>query len=97
MLLKLVKHNNLRYKEISVITKDMNSYSSLIRAIFNKYDIPVFIDEKRDLNQNIIIKYILGLLEVISKNFSYDSVISYIKTGFCGIEEDEIFKLEKKL
>ena len=91
---KLVKHNNLRYKEISVITKDMNSYSSLIRAIFNKYDIPVFIDEKRDLNQNIIIKYILGLLEVISKNFSYDSVISYIKTGFCGIEEDEIFKLE---
>ena len=70
----------------------MNSYSSLIRAIFNKYDIPVFIDEKRDLNQNIIIKYILGLLEVISKNFSYDSVISYIKTGFCGIEEDEIFK-----
>lgn len=43
---KLVKHNNLRYKEISVITKDMNSYSSLIRAIFNKYDIPVFIDEK---------------------------------------------------
>ena len=72
----------------------MNSYSSLIRAIFNKYDIPVFIDEKRDLNQNIIIKYILGLLEVISKNFSYDSVISYIKTGFCGIEEDEIFKLE---
>ena len=91
---KLVKHNNLRYKEISVITKDMNSYSSLIRAIFNKYDIPVFIDEKRDLNQNIIIKYILGLLEVISKNFSYDSVISYIKTGFCGIEEDEIFKSE---
>ena len=50
--------------------------------------------EKRDLNQNIIIKYILGLLEVISKNFSYDSVISYIKTGFCDIEEDEIFKLE---
>ena len=31
---KLVKHNNLRYKEISVITKDMNSYSSLIRVNF---------------------------------------------------------------
>ena len=90
----LVKHQNLRYKEISVIAKDMSSYSNLIRAIFSKYEIPVFIDEKRDLNQNIIIKYILSILEVLSKNFSYDSVMSYVKTGFLELENDEIFKLE---
>lgn len=90
----LIKHEGLRYKEISVITKDLGAYSSLIRAIFAKYDIPVFIDEKRDLNQNIIIKYILSILDVISKNFSYDSVISYVKTGFLDLDNDEIFKLE---
>ncbi|MBR3002796.1 MAG: PD-(D/E)XK nuclease family protein [Clostridia bacterium] len=91
---QLVKHENYRYKEISVITKDLSGYSSLIRAIFEKYEIPVFIDEKRDLNQNIIIKYILCVLDVINKNFSYDSVISYVKSGFLDFDEDEIFKLE---
>lgn len=91
---KLVKEKKLRYNEISVIVKDLAQYSSLIRAIFLKYDIPVFIDEKRDLNQNIIIKYILSLLDIVNQNFSYDSVISYIKSGFIDIDDDEIFKFE---
>ena len=90
----LVRKENLRYKDISIISKTIDSYSSLVRAIFNKYDIPVFIDEKRDLNQNIIVQYILAILEVLSKNFTIESVFSYIKVGFCEIEKDEIFKLE---
>ena len=39
------------------ITKNIDNYSSLIKAIFSKYDIPVYIDEKKDLSQNILIKY----------------------------------------
>ena len=91
---KIVRENKLRYKDISIITKNIESYSSLVRAIFNQYEIPVFIDEKRDLNQNIIVQYILAILEVLSKNFSSEVVLGYIKLGFCEIEKDEIFKLE---
>lgn len=93
-IIKLVKERGFRYKDISIITKDLEKYSNLIRAIFAKYEIPVFIDEKRDLNQNIIIKYILSIMEVISKNFSYDSVMNYIKSGFLDFEKDEIFVFE---
>ena len=91
---KLVREENLRYRDISIITKNIENYSSLIRAIFNKYEIPVFIDEKRDLNQNVIVQYVLSVLEVLNRNFSLDSVFSYIKLGFLDIEDDEIFKLE---
>ena len=91
---KLVRDKNLRYKDISVITKNIDTYSSLVRVIFAQYGIPVFIDEKRDLNQNIIIQYMLSILEILNKNFSSDAVFSYIKLGFCEIEQDEIFKLE---
>ena len=44
---KLVKNENYRYRDISVITKNLESYSSLAKAIFNSYNIPVFIDESR--------------------------------------------------
>ena len=91
---KLVRDKNLRYKDISIITKNIETYSSLVRAIFEQYGIPVFIDEKRDLNQNIIIQYMLSILEILNKNFSSEAVFSYIKLGFCEIEQDEIFKLE---
>lgn len=91
---KEIRDNGLRYREIGIITKNLDTYSSLIKAIFAKYDIPVYIDEKKDLSQNILIKYLVSLLEVFSKNWSYDSVISYIKTSFCDIEEEDIYELE---
>ena len=70
-IIKLVKNNNYKFNEIGIITKNVNTYSSLIKAIFTKYEIPVFIDEKKDLNQNILIRYILSILEIIIKNYSY--------------------------
>jgi len=91
---KLVSKNNLRYKDISIITKNIENYAPLVRAIFRQYDIPVFIDEKRDLNQNIIVQYVLSILSVLNRNFASEDVFSYIKLGFLDIEKEEIFKLE---
>lgn len=86
-IVKLVKDKGYRYKDIAVITKSLEVYSNLVKVIFNKYQIPVFIDEKKDLNQNIIVKYILSILEIFAKNWSYEAVFNYVKTGFLGIEK----------
>ena len=94
-IINLIKNNNYKFNEIGIITKNVNTYSSLIKAIFAKYEIPVFIDEKKDLNQNILIRYILSILEIIIKNYSYESVFNYLKINFSEFDEDDIFKLEK--
>ena len=91
---KLVREENKKYKQISIITQNMDNYSSLVRVIFDQYNIPVFIDEKRDLNQNVIVQYLLSILDVLNRNFTSETVFSYIKLGFSGIEDEEIFKLE---
>ena len=93
-IIKLVKEENYRYKDISIITKNLETYSSLIKAIFSNYEIPVFIDEKKELSQNIFMKYIMSILDIYAKSWSYDSIINYIKTGFLGIDNDEIYMLE---
>lgn len=91
---QLVRNEAMRYKEIAIITKEIEGYASLVRAIFGKYQIPVFIDEKRDVSQNIVIQYVLAILEVITKNFTSEAVFNYLKLGFSEIEPDEIFELE---
>ena len=93
-IFKLVRDKKYRYKDISIITKNIDTYSNLTRAIFDKYEIPIFIDENRDLNQNIVIQYVLSILEIFTKNWSNESVFNYLKTGFNSIEEEELFKLE---
>lgn len=93
-IVKLVRNEKYRYKDISVITKNLNIYSSLIKVIFSNYNIPVFIDEKRELSENIIVKFLISVLEICSKNWSYEAVFNYLKTGFVNIDREEIFKLE---
>lgn len=92
----LVRENGMRYQDIAIITKQMDVYSSLIKAIFAQYEIPIFIDEKKDLSQNLLVKYILGILEIFAQNWSYEAVFQYLKIGFLPeeIEKEEIFKLE---
>lgn len=90
----LTKESGYRYRDIAVITKNIELYSEETKVIFRKYNIPVFIDEKKDLNQNVLIKFIIGLLEIYTQNWSYDSVFNFIKLGLLDIPEDDIYILE---
>ena len=93
-IVKLVRDEGYRYRDIAIITKNIDTYSNLCKAIFNEYNIPVYIDEKRDLSQNILVKYLISILDVFSKNWTYDSVINYIKSGFTNISQEDIYLLE---
>ena len=90
----LVKSCGYRYNEIAVITEDIGRYAEDVKVIFKKYDIPIFIDEKKDLNQNVLIRFIIALLDILSKNFSSDTVIDYLKIGLLNIDKEDIFVLE---
>lgn len=93
-IVELVKEKKYRYKDISIITKNLDTYSNLCKAIFDEYDIPVFIDQKKDLSDNILVQYILAVLDIFSKNWSHEAVFNYIKTGFLQMEQEDIYELE---
>lgn len=94
-ILDLVKNSGYRYKDIAVVCANLDNYSSDIKSIFKKYNIPVFIDEKKDINNNSLMKYIVSLLNIFSSGFSYEAMFSYIKCGLLDINEDDIFLLER--
>ena len=94
-IVKLVRDKKYRYKEIAVITKDLSEYASLCKAIFNKYNIPVFIDEKKDLSQNVLVRYILSVINIFARNWSQESVMEYLKTNLVeDIDDSDICILE---
>lgn len=94
-IVKLVRDKQYRYKEIAVITKDLEGYASLCKAIFNKYNIPVFIDEKKDLSQNVLVRYILSVINIFARNWSQESVMEYLKTNLVeDIDESDVCLIE---
>ena len=92
---KLVREERYKYNEIAIITKNIENINNIAKAIFSKYNIPIFIDEKSEITENILIKYILSILEIYTTNWSTEAVFNYIKSDFLEINKNDIYKLEK--
>lgn len=93
-ILKLVRDRNFRFKDIAVITGDLDGYENLARAIFNEYEIPYFIDKKIEVSNNPLIVLIISCIEIFSKRWSYESVFRYLKTGLADVSREEVDLIE---
>lgn len=86
--------NGLRFKDIAIITGNLDEYSAPIERIFNLFAIPFFIDKKVSVMTNQLVAFIRAALDVIIFNFSYESVFCFLKTNLLDIELDDIDLLE---
>ena len=93
-ILRQVRENNLRYREIAVVTGDMDTYGREAMRIFKEAGIPFFMDAKRSIIGNPLVEYIRGIIEILVMNYSYESVFRVLKNGLCSIEQDRVDKLE---
>ena len=90
-ILRLVRDENYKYNEIAIISNDLETYNLEAKVIFDKYNIPIYIDDKKDLNQNLLIKYVLAILDIYAKNWSFEAVFNYIKLGVIqNVSEEEL-------
>ncbi|XCP86289.1 PD-(D/E)XK nuclease family protein [Roseburia hominis] len=90
----LVRQKGWRYREIAVITSDMNVYGDEIEKTFARYDIPVFLDYKRSVLLNSFVEYVRSVIALAEQNFSYESVFRFLRTDLVGFEAGEIDILE---
>lgn len=90
----LVRTEHYRYKDFAIVTNDLKAYTNQTEHIFKKYDLPVFLDDKRSILLNSCVEYIRSLLAMAEKNFTYESVFRYLRTGLTGISREDIDVLE---
>ena len=84
-----VQKEGLRYRDIAVITGDLRGYGKEISHQFKESGIPCFIDDKRMITENPLVELIRSLLDVISEDFSYESMFRYLKCGLCQSSFEE--------
>ena len=90
----LVRNQGYRYKEIAVVCRNIDDYEKITSVIFKEYDIPYFLDKKIQLLSNPLIILISSAFEILFKNWSYESVFKYLKSGLTGMDNSYIDVLE---
>jgi len=93
-IIRLIRDEGLRFKEIAVVTRDLDLYKSIINSVFKEYEIPNFTDDKKEITGNIIVLLFNSLLKIYKNNWSYDGVFTLLKTGLLGLTDGDISLLE---
>ncbi len=79
----------LRYRDMAVITGDLDSYGREIRRQFDAMGIPFFLDNKKSILTNPLVELIRSSLEAVRLDFPYESVFRCLKTGLI-LDEEQI-------
>lgn len=90
----LVREKGYRYRDIAVVTGDIESYGRLAKRQFNQARIPSFIDYKKKILGNTFAELLRSAIAVVLEDYSYESVFRYLRTGLTGITEEETDLLE---
>lgn len=91
---RLVKNKGFRYNEITICSRNLDTYSHIIKGVFEKSGVNIFLDEKISAKNNPFIVLIFSILNMKKENFSYSSVFQYLKSGLVNIDNDSVHKLE---
>ncbi|SDB21715.1 PD-(D/E)XK nuclease family protein [Eubacterium oxidoreducens] len=91
---QMVELEGYRYRDFAVISADMQSHGPYCRNIFEEYEIPYFLDQKQTLLKMQFVEVIRSVLEMIEKNFSRESVVRYLKSGYSGFSNEDTQILE---
>lgn len=91
---RLVRDENLRYRDIAVITGNMSAYGHYVKKIFPMYEIPAFLDETRHILLNPCLEFVRGALQAVQNDLSYETVFRLLRTGMTGISMEAVDRLE---
>ena len=91
---ELLQKEGMAYRDIAVITGDLESYAPHVEEEFAQMGIPCFIDRTRGIVLNPMIEYIKSALELYLKDFSYEAVFHYLRSGMTDIPREDIDLLE---
>ncbi len=91
---RLIRKEGYGYRDIAVVTGDLERYSHIAAREFERYQIPYFMDQNRSVTYHPMTEYLLGALNLQKNRFSYESVFRFLRCGMTDITMDEADRLE---
>ncbi|MCL2677431.1 MAG: PD-(D/E)XK nuclease family protein [Clostridiales bacterium] len=93
-ILRLVREEGLRYREIGVVVRRLEDYEELIAQVFTELQIPFFSDSKKSLLYHPLAELVRAALEVAAEGWHFRHVFRYLKSGLAPLDTLETARLE---
>lgn len=93
-ILRLVKTEKCRFRDVTVAARNMGDYASVIENVFERYGVPVYLSRRSDILEKPVLSLLAGALDAVTGGCEYEDVFRYLKTGLAGLLPEECDRLE---
>ncbi len=94
---RLISEQDYKFSQIAVAVRSKEIYSSVMEGAFLRYGIPFYTDESISIKHKSLVVFIVSALKIASaekKPSDTETWLRYIKTGFSGLDTEEINIIE---
>ncbi len=81
--------NGIPYGEIAVVVREAATWTGVLDAALEQYEIPYFLSKRTDLNEKPAARLLLTALRAIARHWQADDLVALCKTGLCGVTPRE--------
>lgn len=92
-VLELVR-GGCRYRDIAVVCGDMEKYRGLLRMVFRRCGIPLYLSGTDDILKKSTVNTVLLALEAALDGFEQSTVLRYLRSSLSALDMDLCDKLE---
>ena len=78
-----------RYRDISLVCTDMNTYAPLVSQVFHRFNIPLYQSGNEDILQKSVVCTVLSALDAALSGFEQRSVLTYLRSALSPLTMDE--------
>ena len=81
-----------RYKDIGVLSTDLNESLQLFEDCFNAYNIPYFVNVARNIDNHFAVRFIELAFEIYLSHLSYEKVLQFLASPIFDCESYDVFE-----
>ncbi|MBQ7288367.1 MAG: PD-(D/E)XK nuclease family protein [Clostridia bacterium] len=90
---RLVVRENYRFRDFAIVARDCTNYSGALENIAEKYNLPIFFDQRHSLVHTPLFRLLVSVLSA-ADNIQSETIFNLLKTGLLPFSDAEISALE---
>lgn len=89
-----VSEGRRRFDSFAVIAREIGPLAALVREVFDEYEIPYFLDERRSLRSHALVRLVAALFDAARRDLPVEAMVRLIRSGLTPLARAEAEALE---
>ncbi len=84
---RLQRTKGYSLNDFLILTGSLENYELILPAVFEEFDIKLFLDQKVRLAESPMMRMVISVLEILAFGFSYERIMTILRSGFWNISK----------